>query len=298
MRIRGMIHMIELNNKIIGIKSYKHIKFFYFQNGQMSTFKKYLYQDNWIDLEYNPKNIIRKGQYLAYKIDYIFKIEAPGIFDKIVYYDKNLISKSLSLFLDSLDNTMFLDLEMTMPSFNFKGKDYKTEIVQAGLEVCDKEFNVLYKYSNYIMPKYSKTLSDRATDFLKITNEEFKTKAIPYDTFYNEFNQILSNYNPVIITYGKNDQIVLNNSYEINVVPSLSRKTRFVNLCQLIKSYYELKNDPGLFKLYGIYYEFESDQLHDALTDSIVTKKVFEAFKKDIIENKFNNIIRDYFNTK
>jgi len=80
--------------------------------------------------------------------------------------------------------------------------------------------------------------------------------------------------------------------------PSLVKKTRFVNLCQLIKTYYELKNDPGLFKLYGIYYEFESDQLHDALTDSIVTKKVFEAFKKDIIENKFNNLIRDYFNTK
>ena len=50
MRICGLIHMIELDNRIIGLKCYKHIKFFYFQNSQMNTFKRYLYQDNWIEL--------------------------------------------------------------------------------------------------------------------------------------------------------------------------------------------------------------------------------------------------------
>ena len=51
MKIRGLIHMIELDHKVIGIKLYKSIKFFYFQNSQMNTFKRYLYQDNWIELE-------------------------------------------------------------------------------------------------------------------------------------------------------------------------------------------------------------------------------------------------------
>ena len=41
-------------------------------------------------------------------------------------------------------------------------------------------------------------------------------------------------------------------SYDINNVPSLKDECRFINLCQLIKTYYELKNDPGLFKLYNL----------------------------------------------
>ena len=56
MKIRGLIHMIELDHKVIGIKLYKSIKFFYFQNSQMNTFKRYLYQDNWIELEYDEQD--------------------------------------------------------------------------------------------------------------------------------------------------------------------------------------------------------------------------------------------------
>ena len=46
MRIRGSIHMIELDAKVIGIKVNRRIEFFYFQNSQMNLFKRYLYIDN------------------------------------------------------------------------------------------------------------------------------------------------------------------------------------------------------------------------------------------------------------
>ena len=295
MRIRGSIHMIELDAKVIGIKVNRRIEFFYFQNSQMNTFKRYLYQDNWIELEYDENYISKKGQYLAYRISYIYKLEAIGRHERVTYYDKIALDKSLYNFLDNLGNTMFLDLEMTMPSYTFKGKGFVTEIIQAGFLVCDENNEVTYQYSNYIRPKINKELTKRAEDFLGITSKDFFEKCISYNEFYEEFNTILFKYDPAIIIYGRNDKLVLNESYDINGVATLDNKTRFINLCQLIKTYYELKNDPGLFKLLSVYYDNTDVQIHNALADSEATRLVFLAFKKDILENKFKDKITETF---
>lgn len=296
MKIRGLIHMIELDHNVIGIKSYKLIRFFYFQNRQMNTFKRYLYQDNWIELEYDENYLSRKGQYLAYRVSYVYKLEAIGKYDHITYYDKNILNNSLHKFLSNLGNTMFLDLEMTMPSYTFKGKGFITEVIQAGIEICDNDLKIIHKYSNYIKPKINKQLSKRAEDFLGISSTDFYNRAIEYESFYNSFNEMIYKYDPAIVVFGKNDQLVLNESYDINNLPSLVNKTRYINLCQLIKNYYELKNDPGLFKLFGVYYDNSEIQIHDALSDSEVTRLVFLAFRKDILDNKYKNKIIETFN--
>lgn len=295
MRIRGLIHMIELDHKIIGIRQYKKILFFYFQNSQMNVFKRYLYIGNWIDLEFDDTKIVRRGQYDAYLISFVNRLEAVGIHDHIIYYDKADISNSLYKFLNNLGNTMFLDLEMTMPSYKFKGKGFKTEVIQAGYILYDSFGEEISRYSNYIEPIIIKTLSKRAEDFLGITEEEFKEKCISYIDFYNDFSKVLDTYNPAIVVYGRNDTIVLNDSYSIHKVESLKDKTRFVNLCQLIKTHYELRNDPGLFKLFQIYYDNEDTQVHDAFNDSYVTAKVFEAFKEDIIYKTKTEEIKENF---
>ena len=294
MRIRGSIHMIELDAKVIGIKVNRRIEFFYFQNSQMNLFKRYLYIGNWIDFEYK-ENRVKKGSFLAHPVSFVYRIEALGKLDHIIYYDKININGSLSTFIDSLNNTMFLDLEMTMPSYNFKGKGFRAEVIQAGLVIFDKDGKELYRYSKYIKPKLTNKLSKRVCDFLSIDEEEFETTSITYDTFYNDFNNMITKYNPAIIVYGKNDSIVLNDSYEINSLPSLKNKTRFVNLLQLIKTYYELRNDPGLFKLYGVYSGNEDNQVHDAFDDCVVTYKVFEAFKNDLRNNIKTKEIRENF---
>ena len=287
--------MIELDNKIIGIKKYKKIEFFYFQNSQMNVFKRYLYVGNWIDLEYDEEKTTRRGPYLAYVISFVNRLEAEGLYDHIVYYDKKDITSSLYDFLGSLDNTMFLDLEMTMPPYNFKGKGFRTEVIQAGFIIFDKNGEELMRYRNFIEPMITKTLSKRAEKFLGITNEEFIENQIPYLTFYNDFKEIIEKYNPAIVVYGKNDILVLNDSYLLHNVPSLKDKTRYVNLCQLIKSHYELRNDPGLFKLFQIYYDNEDIQVHDAFNDSEVTAKVFEAFREDILYKTKTKEIKDNF---
>lgn len=292
MRICGFIHMIELDSKIIGIKTYKKINFFYFQNSQMSLFKRYLYQGNWIDLEYEDNKLVKKGKYLAYTISYIYRLDALGQKDHITYYDKNSISKSLYKFINSLGNIMFLDLEMTMPSYQFKGKGFKTELIQAGYIIVGSNKEELCRYSNYVIPKNKMNFTKRVENFLGITQSEFYQRAIPYIDFYNDFKSALEDYNPVIVVYGKNDILVLNDSYSINGVPSLIAETRFINLCQIIKSHYDLRNDPGLFKMYKLYYNVDDTQIHDAFDDCDVTRRVFDAFSEDLKNNDKGELIR------
>ena len=295
LKIRGNIYMIELDHKVIGIKEYKHIEFFYFQNSQMNLLKKYLYQDNWIEFDYDSK-VFKKGPYLAHRINFVYKIEAIGKYDHITYFDKADLDLSLNKFLFNLDNKMFLDFEMTMPSYEFRGKGFVTEIIQAGFEVFDKDNNSIYKYNKYIKPTVIKKISKRTENFLSINSEEFYNVSIDYKEFYNDFKKVIKEYNPAIIIYGKNDKIVLEDSYNLNKKLPLTNGTRFVNLCNLIKNFYSLRNDPGLFKLHEIYFDIDSElQVHDALDDSNTLKEVFEAFKEDIKTRKHFDKIREIF---
>lgn len=282
LRIKGLIHSVDLRSKLIGIKQNKRIVYFYFQNSQMNLFKRYLYKGNWIELEYDEDTQIIREKKEAYIVSFVYKLSAIDRFDQVIYYDKKSLNQSVSKFLKSLGNIMFLDLEMTMPSYSFKGKGFVPEILQAGYIIQNNEGEELSRYSNYIKPKLSPKISKRVEDFLNISDLEFQAKSISYKEFYNDFVEALDEFNPAIVVYGRNDILVLNDSYNINGMPSLKNRTRFINLCQLIKNHYDLRNDPGLFKLYKIYYNNEDVQTHDAFSDSYVTAKVFKAFKEDV----------------
>ena len=177
MKIYGIIHMIALNDKIIGIKSYKTIKFFHFKSSLMNTFRRYLYQDNWIELEYDENKMVRSGAYLAYEISYVTKVEARGRFDSVIYYDKYQLSQSLYQFLDSLSNMMFVDFEMSMPPYNFKGKGFKTELIQAGFIAVDKNYEVLEEYNNYI-EEITSLLSGQADSTIEKMSEQMKVAGL------------------------------------------------------------------------------------------------------------------------
>ena len=92
-------------------------------------------------------------------------------------------------------------------------------------------------------------------------------------------------YHPAILTFGKNDRLFLERSYVVNSLPSLRYISRFINLSQLIKNYYELKVDPGLFSLYEEYTGIRNLQTHDALEDALVTFDVYNFFIADMKKN-------------
>ncbi len=279
MTIKGVIHVVDLKHKLIGIRQYRKIKYFYFNNSQMNIFKRYLYIGNVIELDYQEDSLKTKNKIACYIVSYVDRLYAVDV-KKTIYYDKSFLNKSLTSFLKTLGNYMVLDLEMTMPSYGYKGKSFRAELIQAGFILVDSQGDEILRYSNYVKPTIAKTINSRAEKFLGISQAEFDLKSISYDEFYDEFKEIYENYHPAVIIFGKNDSLVLNDSFVVNNKEDLN--VRYVNICSLIKGYYELKNDPGLFKLYQTYYDVEDNQLHDALDDAEATLYVYKAFLDEV----------------
>ncbi|MDE5715418.1 MAG: hypothetical protein K2I42_04720, partial [Anaeroplasmataceae bacterium] len=258
------------------------VLYFYFLHSQFNLFKRYFFEGTYIDMVYDEEQVYLRQGIQMYLVDYVNRIYTTSNFYHRNYYDKNELNSSLAAFLNNLGNMMFLDLEMTMPSVNNHKSHYIAEVIQVGYLLVNGKGEEISRYSQYVSPKRNPILSNRVLEFLNIDMQSFLQQAIPYKSFYEEFKEDIEQYRPAIVVYGKYDGIALNNSYMINKVPSLKSQTRFINLCQLIKTYYNLRNDPGLFKIYQIYYKNNDLQIHDALNDSFVTKMVFEAFLKDV----------------
>ncbi len=289
MRIISRIDKVGLKNRLITVKAYKRILYLYFQNVQINIFKRYLYPGTYIDLDYDEEQVYIKNGVATYCVNYVNQIFRFSFNKKVQYYDRLELDNSLSEFLNGLGNILFLDLEMTMPSYTFKGKGYVSEIIQVGYVLVNGQGEEISRYSEYIEPKVHMDLSKRTLNFLKLEAKEFHNKSIQYLDFYRDFSLVLQKYHPTIVIFGKNDRIILNESFKIHNVKPLSDKMRFVNLSKLIQNYYSLPNEPGLFKLFQIYYENGEIQSHDAFDDSYVTNKVFHAFKMDV------NHITDFF---
>ncbi len=287
MHIIGRIYKKNTRLRMVEIKTRNRILYLHFQNGQFNQFKRYLYPNTYIELDYDEEKTYIRNGISSYLVNYIHKIFQFNLFEKILYYDRNELNSSLLDFLNSLGNIMFLDLEMTMPSYNFSGKSYKAEIIQAGYILVNGSGNEIYRYNKYIEPYIHLDLSKRTLDFLKISNYEFHNVSIKYNEFYEEFKLIMERYQPAIVIFGKNDKLILNESFKIHKKNDFKDNIRYINLSKLIQGYYNLSNEPGLFKLYQIYYENTDIQIHDAFNDSFVTMKVFEAFKKEV-EHKSN----------
>nr|MDE7263576.1 hypothetical protein [Anaeroplasmataceae bacterium] len=247
MHIIGRIYNTKLKERMIGIKTFHRIQYFYFQNSQLNQFKRYLYPGVYIELEYDEeKTFIRKG-IAAYFVHFIHQIYRFHLKHKLQYYDRTELNSSLSSFLNNLGNIMFLDLEMTMPPYTFHGKGFQTEIIQAGFLLINGSGEEICRYNQYILPIDPANVSRRTYDFLKITPQEFSSQAVDYLDFYEELSGILMNYQPSIVIFGKNDRLILNDSFRLHQVDPLSHRIRYVNLSKLIQNYYHLKNEPGLF---------------------------------------------------
>lgn len=282
MEIKGAIYSVDIKSKTIAIIKNHKLNFFYFQNNLMKRFKKYLYKGNFIKLVAED-TIEDRTNSNSHLVIYVSEIFIPTKYGVKYLYDKKILNKSLIEFFDSLDYKLFLDIEMTMPGFN-PNPDFVPEIIQAGFFIVDKAGNIVEKYNYHVRPTKFHRINRRTRNFLHIDGAVVKN-AISYYKFYNKFKQILLKYHPAILTFGKNDRLFLERSYVVNSLPSLRYISRFINLSQLIKNYYELKVDPGLFSLYEEYTGIRNLQTHDALEDALVTFDVYNFFIADMKKN-------------
>ena len=84
---------------------------------------------------------------------------------------------------------------------------------------------------------------------------------------------------------------MLNNFYEQHNFRPITSRQNFVNLMQVIKNYYGIKSDIGLFSAYEMFNsEPPMAQDHNALNDAFATSEIYRLFKKKIkLEKKLQS---------
>ena len=275
--VAGRIKTIDEENRIISIFVSNRIRYFYIQRAMLNKVGKYLDVSRFIQFAVTGETRVYKKHKID-TIDYFIRIMEIRHRKNIVYYDIKKIKKGTKEVINSLDNKMFLDLEMSMHPYKVD-KNFKQEVIQVGYSLIGKNNEVIEEYNEIIQPTRHKKITRRTQKFLKITQEEVDA-GIPFKQFYDHFRAVVEQYDPAIIVWGRNDFLALREGYQINQLPTLRKKTRYINLLKLHKNYFNLKNDLGLFNAYKLYYDVETVQAHNALEDALVTKEIFEGFKR------------------
>jgi len=193
-------------------------------------------------------------------------------------YDLNKLRLDMKRVLKKYQYFLFLDLEMTMPGY--KRGPHTPEILQVGYLLANKEGKVIKDNGYFVEVLSEQAINKRTIKFLDLDENKYYGTARAYDLFYDDLKTMMENYKPQIVTWGKNDIQALNISYQLHQVKPITKDYQFIDLLKLHKDYFNLPNDIGLFDAYKKYYQPEEQiiQDHDARTDAMITKDVFDAF--------------------
>lgn len=276
--MKYLITDVDYKNKVFYCIIENKKEMFYLPNRLAKIFLDHLYPGVFVSftiLEKRKKHLKRWGYQVSYFTEIISHTPKKNII-----YDLNKLREQMREVVKQYDHFLFIDFEMTMPSYS--QKKFTPEIIQAGYVLTDKNGKTILEDGYYIEPTDEKSINKRTKKFLQLDEEIFFNQAVPYLSFYNKLKRIIKQYQPQLIIWGKNDISALQKSYELHTVEPLTSEKDFIDLLKLHKDYFNLKNDIGLFKAYQIYYKQKEDQTHDAKTDAAVTKDVFDAFLKQM----------------
>jgi len=275
--VNGMLHGVLESKRIIAIKKKRTVHFYYMSKGMFRNFMMYFTPGMYVFITVKDKKRIHKG-FLVQNVVSIEKVLKPDKNKPIIYYDISIIKSGIKRIVNEERNRLFIDFEMSMPPYT-NYESFVSEIIQVGYVLTDEKGKKIEEYKSYIKPTLFPELSKRALKFLHITQADVDG-GMPYKTFYQKFNQMIRKYNPVVYVWGSNDQLELSKMNRIYKLRNFTRRIRFINLLNLHKIYYGLKNDMGLFNAFNLYSDMNLDsQMHDAMEDALVTKKVFDYFK-------------------
>lgn len=277
MIISGRIKTIDEEKRIIAIEYKGHIYACYFQRALMLHISRYLQLERYIQIVVGDKPRV-VGGVKAYTVDYVKRIMQIRHRKNIVYYDEHTIKTGTKELLNNLDYKLFLDLEMSMHPYK-KDPHFTQEIIQVGYILVDQNNKIVATYDEIIKPTIHKKLSKRTLKFLEITQEEVE-QGLEFKNFYEHFSRLVEQYDPAIVVWGKNDFLALQEGYQVNNLPTLRDQTRYINLLKIIKNYFHLRNDIGLFNALELFHGTALNQTHNAYEDAHATMQIFHQFLK------------------
>lgn len=287
----GKIRTFYEEERVFEILSKKRVLYFYLTRSQLRRFQLFLQEGLFVFFKAFD-NPTKRGKFFAYDVINFTKLVKTSHNKSIVYYDISTIKEGVRKLIKKDTYKMFIDLEFTMPPYNYKhtnelGKSHDekfySEIIQYGFYLEDGDGNLVDSAFGNIKPKCELGISDRTLDFLKISKEKMLS-ADSFYKFYKTIKDYMMLYQPTIYVWGKNDFLMIDKSYQLHNLPSITSRKNFVNLMQIMKNYYNLKDDIGLynaFELLGAKPPLQT-QDHNALHDAQATLLIYHLFEKEI----------------
>lgn len=280
--IRGTIRNFDEDTRIFEILFNKRIQFFYLTRSQFKKFRAYLNEGLVVHFTCKDEKIKQSG-IMVYEVIHFIKMLRHLPRKTNVYYDLSTIKQGVKKIFNRDGYRLFLDLEFTMPPHGYvHGGGFVSEIIQYGFYLEDAQGNFVLDEQGMVKPRYDLGVNSRTTEFLNVTEKEIRNASKPY-VFYNIFKDILIKYQPTIYVWGKNDIMMLDAFYELHKFKKLAERKSFINLMQVIKNYYGVKADIGLFHAYEFFHSkppYEQD--HNALNDALATSEIFRLFQKEL----------------
>ena len=284
MKIYGKVLKVFPDERILKIEYKNKIYCLYMTRKTFKDFGPYFYKRPYIFVEIG-KDINKYGEHYGYEVISFIKVVEPSYRERRVYYDIKEIKKDIKKLINKTKNRMFLDLEFSLPAF-YQSIPHVAEIVQYGIVIEDNAGNIIFKDSNLVKPTKKVGINSRTLTFISRKREEFND-AIDYKVFYDILKKCMTKYNAKVIAWGKSDILMLEQSFFVNKIKPLGIRKNYINLMQVIKNYYNIKEDLGLFNTYQEYSNKEpEEQMHDALEDALVTREIYRIFKEKINKEK------------
>lgn len=282
MLIHGKIKHFNYKDRLITMHHHGHERYFHLSNKSMRDFKNYLYALPYVSFEAGEERK-RVGEVMAHELLYFIKITSPLRNETKVSYDLNLVQEDIRQLINGLENKLFLDLEFTLPD---RGRHTPSEIVQYGFILENAKGQIIHEERGLLRPFSDKALNKATLDFLSLERSDFK-QARPYIYFYQLLKKYIQEYNAKIIAWGRNDYLILKKSFRINHLPQLPIRGNYLNIMQVIKTYYNYRQEVGLLYMYNEMSKTTKTlvQLHDALEDAKMERSVFYMFKGEINRN-------------
>lgn len=270
--IKGQIHNVSKDFKLISIQIIDKLEFFYLQPRFVKEYRKYLYPGVFIVFSCDEKKFKMKRRIVSRVIAFE-KITGNRYHRKLSYFDQNISKLNILKKIHKYQYRLFLDLEMTLQRSRYEIE----EIIQIGAILVDQNDRVIFTYNQFIRPTLIDNVSNKTLAFLNIENHQIKN-GIPYKQFYEDFKTIILRYKPAVVVWGNNDKYSLDKSYTINKVSPIFVEADFINMQQVLKKFYNFNNELGLFTTAKIYEIDCGDQLHNAYDDASITRLIFNKF--------------------
>ena len=187
----------------------------------------------------------------------------------------------------------FLDLEFNLSDSTKYTSRNNMEIVSIGAIIIDANYNEVERFYSVIKPKYNINIGKYYEQLTNLHQSDINS-AKSFTKVFNDFELVLSKYNMVrLFTWGNEDLKMLKHDIFINHYNGdfKHRLSMINNIQPVISSSIKFNNEIirkqwSLMDMHHLLNTKEYETHHNALTDAIMLKDIYIAYKEKTAVNQ------------